>query len=161
MSIKIKGFTLIELLVVIVIIGILAAFGTVAYQGYTSTAKKNVMISQHDLTLNYIKNEIQKCIMEETESMEGNLNCSEMYDNDKIAIAAVKALSGKYLNPYKSWQENSVALNAPHAERNCDPVNYGGIMVSNKKSGSGTLVRISTCHGEQGKTAIYQEFFIE
>ena len=35
-----KGFTLIELLVVVAIIGILAAGGTVAYQGYTLGTKK-------------------------------------------------------------------------------------------------------------------------
>ena len=50
-----KGFTLIELLVVVAIIGILAAVGTVAYNGYTNSAKKNVESSRYQTLIKYIK----------------------------------------------------------------------------------------------------------
>ena len=52
---KQKGFTLIELLVVVAIIGILAAVGTVAYSGYTSSAKKSVVRKNHKMMVNEFK----------------------------------------------------------------------------------------------------------
>ena len=55
-----KAFTLIELLVVVAIIGILAAVGVVAYSGYTSSAKKAVVKSNHKMAAKYIQSEIVK-----------------------------------------------------------------------------------------------------
>ena len=56
-----NGFTLIELLVVVAIIGILAAVGTVAYNGYTQSAKVNATKSNHATIVKFISSEIMKC----------------------------------------------------------------------------------------------------
>ena len=58
---KQNGFTLIELLVVVAIIGILAAVGVVAYNGYTKSAKIAVIKSNHKNVLKFIATEMQKC----------------------------------------------------------------------------------------------------
>ena len=157
---KIRGFTLIELLVVVAIIGALAAVGVVAYNGYTSAAKKNVVKSMHSQTVKFIKSEIIKCDLGETVVMNGNLNCSERLIANKIGAATQASFEGKFLNPFVSYNENVVAGQAPHQNGVCIiQYNSGGILVSNiDVNGGGTLVRVSTCYGET--TRLYEEWIV-
>ena len=76
-----KAFTLIELLVVVAIIGILAAVGVVAYNGYTSSAKKKVTEANHKLIAKYTQSQLAKCMMGESGAFE--FGGSNLYDCGK------------------------------------------------------------------------------
>jgi len=56
-----NSFTLIELLVVVAIIGILAAVGVVAYNGYTSSAKRNATLANFKTAGKFIGNTLKLC----------------------------------------------------------------------------------------------------
>ena len=104
---KNKGFTLIELLVVVAIIGILASVGVVAYNGYTESAKKAGVASNHANTMKFIGAELAKCnidsaVMENAEGV-AQLTCANTGTADTVAIAAVASINSRskeFKNPY-------------------------------------------------------------
>ena len=61
---KRNGFTLIELLVVVAIIGILAAVGVTAYNGYTTIAKRKATIANFNTATKFIANTLKRCDIE-------------------------------------------------------------------------------------------------
>ena len=90
--VKRNGFTLIELLVVVAIIGILAAVGVVAYNGYTASAKANAVKQMHVQTVKYITNESKLCELGNSTGMNGELNCNQIYIT--ISNATIKNFKG-------------------------------------------------------------------
>ena len=114
---KQKAFTLIELLVVVAIIGILAAVGVVAYNGYTKSAKASAAKANHNLVRNFVVNETMKCVLGESYIMEKTIDCSARAGanyvyNDANAMRPliINFFDGKINNPYTGGK--GVAVNA-------------------------------------------------
>ena len=106
---KQKGFTLIELLVVVAIIGILAAVGIVAYNGYTSSAKKNSYISRHDIIVKFFKAEFLKCEIGEKVYLgkEDTDQCEKILDPSKRNLRLLRNTLIDHINDVMEYKQDN------------------------------------------------------
>tara|TARA_B100001093_G_scaffold488626_1_gene526019 strand:+ start:126 stop:623 length:498 start_codon:yes stop_codon:yes gene_type:complete len=105
---KQRGFTLIELLVVVAIIGALSAVGVVAYNGYTSAAKRNATLQNHSQAIKFIKHSLALCELSTNSTLElsstRTIDCNT--ENDASGINTINDVFINYFldqgwkNPY-------------------------------------------------------------
>ena len=75
-----KAFTLIELLVVVAIIGILAAVGVVAYNGYTASAKANAVKTYYKAINKKVATVATMCDIDNSAKLANVWNDKTIYD---------------------------------------------------------------------------------
>ena len=155
-----KGFTLIELLVVVAIIGILAAVGVVAYNGYTASAKKNAVKHNFNEIVNFISLSYTKCDLGETVVMNDQSGNSKDVTNGycnnsplgacHILTAHFKSL--KWKNPYNDYfiKNNEESEYVLHCSNSGYPstklVQRAGYIFITNVSGSPKTMRLEMRH---------------
>ena len=141
---KQKGFTLIELLVVVAIIGILAAVGTVAYQGYTKAAKISVTKAIYAKTVKYIQSEATLCSLGDTTNIiSGCLKCSDIVSGGATKLIVCMENTSTDVNSFSKpgWAAHQKEAIRSGKDNSDDAL--GKILINSENSD--TAVFISVC----------------
>jgi len=121
---KNRAFTLIELLVVVAIIGILAAVGVVAYNGYTKSAKEKVTESNFNNINKVLVLEFMNCELDSSKLIFNSHSCSNSNAPSANLIGNYITGTLKIKNPYGSSLINS------------NPCNQGTVSISTPSKGN-------------------------
>ena len=155
---KQKAFTLIELLVVVAIIGILAAVGVVAYNGYTGAAKKNVTKSNYNAMYKKILMQIQECeINGSVELMrlpknttKYKVDCSTTSNHQLYMFYIINHMnnSGNPKNPYGDQSQGGIGTDDAYVRThytNATQDNMIGFVIADSERSNSSKVILHAC----------------
>ena len=166
MKLYVKAFTLIELLVVVAIIGILAAVGVVAYNGYTASAKVNVVKSNHSSMVKNLANRLAWCELGNTvfyyspdySGSGGYIDCGDHIWTQTGSFASY--FKTYYKNPWGalngSWDHSTYFVDRNQIPTSCSSTQLGYSFLTSFNNPN--YFKLGTCY-EVGKAPIINEVY--